>query len=289
MQLIENISDLRAHRAKTKASIAFVPTMGNLHQGHLALVAAAKQQADQVWVSIFVNPLQFGVGEDFEHYPRTQATDCAALKAAGVDLVFLPQVSDIYPRPLAEITQIHVPILSEQLCGAYRAGHFDGVSTVVARLFNLVQPQLALFGEKDLQQLRIIQRMVADLGINVQIESVATVREQDGLAKSSRNQYLSSSERVKAMQLYQSLQTIQTALLQGQRDYATLEQTALDTLTQAGFKPDYVQIREADFLQAPTKNSQQFAILAAAYLGKARLIDNIRLDLSQNTGREDKQ
>jgi len=280
MQIIERVEYLLRLRTQTTDRIAFVPTMGNLHQGHLELIKAAKAVADQVWVSIFVNPLQFAAGEDFSTYPRTQAEDCAKLQAAGVDVVFLPAVEAIYPRPLAEMTKIHVPILSDQLCGCYRLGHFDGVCTVVNRLFNLCRPAVAVFGKKDLQQLRIIQRMVADLGIGVEIVSVATVREADGLAKSSRNQYLSADERKDAMYLYQSLTSISQAITLGQRDYAYLEKEAEIALQSAGFKPDYVVIREAGFLQLPDVNTQKLAILAAAYMGKARLIDNICLDLS---------
>ncbi len=280
MQIIKTIPALRELRQQCQQRIAFVPTMGNLHQGHLQLVEAAKQHCDQVWVSIFVNPLQFGEGEDFEDYPRTEATDCEALEKIGVDVVFLPSVSDIYPRPLAETTQVHVPMLSKQLCGVYRPVHFDGVSTVVNRLFNLLDPDVAVFGAKDLQQLRIIQRMVADLGMRVQVQSVATVRESDGLAKSSRNRYLSLDERAEAMLLYQTLKSIKQAILNGQRDYAYLEEEAFNALQSAGFKPDYVAIREAGFLQAPNTDTKQLAILAAAYLGQARLIDNLVLTIT---------
>ena len=257
--------------------IAFVPTMGNLHAGHLALVARARELAPRVVVSIFVNPLQFGPGEDYQRYPRTLEADRAKLAEAGVDLLFAPPVEVMYPRPLEEISRIHVPRLSEILCGAHRPGHFDGVATVVARLFNLVRPAHAVFGEKDYQQLLIIRRMVADLAIPVTIHGVATVREADGLAMSSRNQYLDPEERARAPALYRTLKRTAEALRAGRRDYPELEREATQALLQAGFRAvDYFAILDAEDL-TPPRPGRPLAVLAAAHLGKARLIDNVRV------------
>jgi len=278
MEILDSLAALhtfkqQSNRQSSQAR-AFVPTMGNLHSGHLHLIDIAKTQAQQVWVSIFVNPMQFVAGEDYDHYPRTLEDDIEKLQKAGVTVLFLPRVADMYPRPLNEITQITVPILSDDLCGVHRPGHFTGVATVVNRLFNLVQPDVALFGQKDLQQLRIIQRMVSDLAMPINIVSVPTQRETDGLAKSSRNRYLTVQQRETAAYLHQTLQTIKHAIQQGETDYHQLEQQAITALRVAGFKPDYVAIRDADSLQDLTTQAQ-VAIIAAAHLGQARLIDNL--------------
>ncbi len=257
--------------------IAFVPTMGNLHDGHLALVARARELAPRVVVSIYVNPLQFGPQEDFDAYPRTLEADRARLAEVGADLVFAPLDSVMYPRPLEETTRVHVPGLSEILCGAHRPGHFDGVTTVVARLFNLVRPDHAVFGEKDYQQLLVIRRMVEDLAIPVRIHGVPTVREPDGLAMSSRNQYLSLDERARAPALYRALRTAAEALARGSEDYERLEAQGRAALEAAGFRVDYFTVRDAEDL-GPPKAGRPLVVLAAARLGRARLIDNLRVD-----------
>ncbi len=277
MKHISTISELRQQitvwRSEGK-SIAFVPTMGNLHHGHCQLVSEALKIADRIVVSIFVNPLQFGVGEDYEAYPRTLSNDQAQLQTLGTHLLFTPQVAEIYPHG-SVTTQIQVAELSDILCGAFRPGHFTGVATIVNLLFNLVQPDKALFGQKDYQQLLVIKRMVSDLFMPIDIVSVATVRETEGLAMSSRNQYLTISEREVAPQLYQTLTEIKQQLLHGERNYEKLEQQAMQRLIQLNFKPDYIAIRCVDTLGRPQLDDTQWIILAAAYLGKARLIDNL--------------
>jgi pantoate--beta-alanine ligase len=259
--------------------VALVPTMGNLHQGHATLVAQARTHADRVVVSIFVNPLQFGPNEDFQTYPRTPVEDRALLEQYQADLLFAPEVSDLYPQGMQHHTMIQVPELSDMLCGVVRPGHFVGVATVVAKLFNIVQPDVALFGEKDFQQLAIIKRMAIDLCMPLQVIGVATVREADGLAMSSRNRYLSAEQRALAPHIYTILSKVGQRLLQGQRDFAALEQTASEQLQQAGFTPDYVSIRDADTLQLPSVQSCKLVVLTAARLGRARLIDNVQVVL----------
>jgi pantoate--beta-alanine ligase len=256
--------------------IALVPTMGNLHEGHLRLIDEAKQHADRCVVSIFVNPTQFGPSEDFAAYPRTPDEDCALLEARETDAVFLPTVEMMYPHGEAVSTSITVPEeLANILCGASRPGHFNGVATVVTKLFNLVQPDVAVFGEKDYQQLLVIRRMVADLNIPVEIIGQATIREANGLAMSSRNRYLSDEQRGQAAQLYVSLQVCCERLQAGERDIATIEAMAVEQLEAAGFEPDYVSIRRAADLGLPGAADKELVILAAAGLGKARLIDNL--------------
>lgn len=259
--------------------IAFVPTMGNLHDGHLALCDRARKLADRVVVSIFVNPLQFGANEDFDQYPRTLAEDQAKLSARGVDLLFLPEDSLVYPQGKALSTQVSVPELSDQLCGAHRPGHFTGVATVVSKLLNMVQPDVAVFGEKDRQQLQIIRQMVADLFMDVQIEGAPIVREADGLAMSSRNGYLTGQEREKAPLLYQCLQQMRRDLLQG-ATIAQVEQSAVKMLENDGFVVDYVAIcREQDLKPAQDGVDKALVLLLAANLGKTRLIDNLAVTL----------
>jgi pantoate--beta-alanine ligase len=277
----DSIEFLREHIATwraTGARIGFVPTMGNLHAGHLKLIEVARARCERVVASIFVNPLQFGPSEDFARYPRTPEADCAALAGAGTDLVFMPAVATLYPRPLEQLTRVNVPQLGAILEGAHRPGHFDGVTTVVARLFNLVQPDVAVFGEKDWQQLAIIRRMVADLGWPIDIVGVPTVREADGLALSSRNGYLTVTERAMAPHLARTLNEVAGHLRAGERDFAALERAACAVLAEDGFQADYVSIRRQD-LQPPEMGDTQLIILAAAKLGTTRLIDNLLVSL----------
>ena len=255
--------------------IAFVPTMGNLHAGHLRLVARARELAERVVVSCFVNPLQFGPNEDLASYPRTLESDIKALANLGVDLCFVPEGEEVYPRGLAMATRVQVPELGERLCGALRPGHFTGVATVVAKLFNMVQPDTALFGRKDYQQLAIIRCMVEDLNWPIDIEAVDTVREADGLAMSSRNQYLSETERRLAPRLFQTLQDVAGRVRAGERDFASLAAGAMERLTAAGFVPEYVEVVDADRLAPPQAEADPLVVLAAARLGRARLIDNL--------------
>lgn len=257
--------------------IGFVPTMGNLHAGHLALVEAAQKRCDRCVVSIFVNPMQFGEGEDFASYPRTLEQDQRKLEDAGVDLLFAPSVTTIYPQGDRAQTRVEVPELSDILCGASRPGHFIGVATIVCKLFNLVQPDLAVFGEKDYQQLMVIRRMTDDLALPVEILGLPTVREEDGLARSSRNSYLNPDQRKQAPILYETLEFTARALLAGERDYALLERNALDSLNAAGFKPDYFTIRRAEDLGMPSREERNLVILAAAFMGTTRLIDNLNV------------
>ncbi|MEL6750289.1 MAG: pantoate--beta-alanine ligase [Pseudomonadota bacterium] len=256
-----------------------------MHAGHLALVAQARRIADIVVVSIFVNPLQFGENEDLAQYPRTLSADRAALAAAGVDLLFTPGVAELCPRPLAEQTQVLVPGISDQFCGASRPGHFAGVATVVCKLLNIVQPDIALFGRKDYQQLHIIRQMVADLALSVQIQSVPTVREPDGLALSSRNQYLSPAERVIAPRLYQQLQ--HAAEQVSQVPVSRLTADLAEQLNAAGFRTDYVHLVDADSLGLLQSGSKRAVILVAAWLGRTRLIDNVVVSLSPSQSEED--
>ncbi|HEY8097088.1 MAG TPA: pantoate--beta-alanine ligase [Methylobacter sp.] len=275
MQIVNTVSELRgAVRTWRSAgqSVALVPTMGNLHAGHLALVNEARKKADRVVVSIFVNPTQFGVGEDFETYPRTEREDQQKLNAIGADLLFQPAVSEVY-TPDAK-TSVSVAGLSEWYCGASRPGHFDGVATVVCKLFNMVQPDIALFGLKDFQQLTVIRTMVKDLNIPVEIVGVETVREANGLAMSSRNGYLTVEEKTVAVKLYQALCAARDAVLAGQSHQET-EREALQFLQEFGFTPDYFSVCRASDLKKAGADDKELVLLAAARLGKTRLIDNI--------------
>jgi pantoate--beta-alanine ligase len=274
---ITDIPALRNHIKHWKAQqqrLAFVPTMGNLHAGHLQLVEHAISGGDKVIVSIFVNPMQFPPGTDFESYPRTLKEDAKKLETLGVDVLFAPKTEEIYPQDLDQTTQVVVPQLSDILCGQFRPGHFKGVTTIVAKLFNFVDPDIAVFGEKDYQQLVIIKKMAADLSYPVEIQSCATVREDDGLAMSSRNQYLNAKERSAAPRLYQALCAAKEQVHAG-TPFADIEAEAMQSLKQAGFKPDYLSIRNAETLHPANDSNQPLVILAAAWLGKARLIDNI--------------
>lgn len=278
MRTVHTIAELRDHVTTWRRAgerVAFVPTMGNLHRGHIHLVERARQQAPRTIASIFVNPTQFGPNEDFTGYPRTLLEDSRQLEAVGLDLLFAPAVAEIYPRPLEDMTSITVPELSDILCGASRPTHFRGVATVVGKLFNMVQPDIALFGEKDWQQLRVIRRLVDDLNFPIEIVGVPTVREADGLAMSSRNGYLTPEERAIAPTLYATLTASAERLRAGERDYQRLSDEAKARLAAAGFRPDYFEIRRASDLQPPASGDENLRILAAAWLGRARLIDNL--------------
>ncbi len=269
---------IEALRGQNK-KIALVPTMGNLHQGHLSLIQQAQILVDKVVVSIFVNPMQFGPNEDFANYPRTLTQDMTCLAESQCDIVFIPNHDELYPIPLAKHTKVSVPELSDDLCGISRPQFFYGVSTIVCKLFNIVQPHIAIFGEKDFQQLMIIRKMVADLCLPIEIISGPIVREQDGLAMSSRNVYLTATERTKAPQLFQIISRLAQQLENGDHDYASLIDGATQQLVEAGFKTDYVAIRRQQDLQAATADDKSLIILAAAFLGKTRLIDNVKVDL----------
>ena len=277
MKIIHTIQELRDWRREA-GSVAFVPTMGNLHEGHLALVREAAKRADQVVVSIFVNRLQFGQGEDFDRYPRTLEQDAAKLAGEGVAVLFAPSEQELYPN-VAQQYNVEPPNLQNELCGAFRPGHFRGVATVVAKLFNIVEPDYACFGKKDYQQLVILQGMAADLNFRVEIVPVDIGRAADGLALSSRNQYLSEAERKQAPQLYRELQAVARAVENGNRDYAALEQQAAANLKQAGWQVDYVEIRHAGNLQIAHVGDSELVVLVAARLGNTRLIDNIEIQL----------
>ncbi len=251
-----------------------MPTMGNLHDGHMALVAASVGRCAATVVSIFVNPLQFGPFEDFDNYPGTLRADTAKLESAGVDLVFAPPLREVF-SPASQAVKVTLPSLSRLLCGRSRPGHFDGVATVVAKLFNIVGSDYAFFGEKDWQQLTLIRSMVQYLDIPTTIIGVPTVRAADGLALSSRNQYLSDAERAVAPALYRALCSVRDAIQHGDRHYRVLERHGRVTLDAAGFEVDYIAVRDANTLRSPRANSERLRILGAARLGKARLIDNI--------------
>lgn len=278
MHICSSIDSIRQQVSEWKsqqAIVAFVPTMGNLHAGHLELVKQARNSADHVVVSIFVNPLQFNETADFELYPRTLDDDVAQLQVAGVDALFTPEAGEIYPQGQSFATKVWVPGLGDILEGEHRPGHFTGVTTVVNKLFNLVQPDLAIFGEKDYQQLMLVRRMVSDLNMPVQIVSVATRREEDGLAMSSRNSRLSTQQRQQAPAIYHALNDIVNRIRQGESDFASLEQSAMAELTQQGFDAEYLAIRRTSDLAMPTDQDQSLVVLAAARLGNTRLIDNM--------------
>ncbi|WP_409284812.1 pantoate--beta-alanine ligase [Pseudomonas protegens] len=282
MNTVKTVRELRAAVARARNEgkrIGFVPTMGNLHSGHAALVTKAAQRVDFVVASIFVNPLQFGAGEDLDKYPRTLAADQEKLLEAGCHLLFAPSVEEMYPDGMAGQTRVSVPQLSEGLCGASRPGHFEGVATVVSKLFNMVQPDLAVFGQKDYQQLVVIRALVHDLNMPIQIIGEPTVRADDGLALSSRNGYLSPEQRAIAPALYRSLNQIAQAIRSGERDYPKLLAEQQQQLEAAGLCRDYLEIRLAKNLRPATAEDRDLVILVAAYLGSTRLIDNLHLDL----------
>ncbi len=257
--------------------VACVPTMGNLHPGHISLIELARKKGDRFIASIFVNPMQFGPNEDYAHYPRTPTADEKMLAEAGCDLMFMPDVAEIYPRGYAHDTRVAVPELSAVLDGEFRPGHFDGVSTIVAKLFNIVTPHIAVFGEKDFQQLAIIRRMVADLCIPIEIIGAPTVREADGLAMSSRNQYLTDGERRIAPSIHQGLKRAVARVQGGDRNFAAIEAEELEALKELGFRPDYFTVRDAKTLTPPESDARHLVVLVAARLGKARLIDNLQI------------
>ena len=282
MNTVNTVLQLRAAVAQARADgkrIGFVPTMGNLHSGHVALVSRATEQADFVVASIFVNPLQFGANEDLGSYPRTLAADQEQLREAGCDLLFAPTVSEMYPNGTSVQTRVSVPQLSEGLCGTSRPGHFEGVATVVSKLFNMVQPDVAVFGQKDYQQLAVIRAMVRDLNMPIELIGQPTVRAEDGLALSSRNGYLSPEQRAIAPALCRSLHAIATALHQGERDLHALLAEHCQRITDSGMRLDYLEIRHTDTLRAATAADHDVVILAAAYLGSTRLIDNLEVRL----------
>lgn len=282
MITVDTVSGLREQIARLRQSgkrIAFVPTMGNLHAGHVRLMQEARRHAPVVVASIYVNPLQFGQGEDFDSYPRTLGHDKVALMSAGVDLLFKPGDAEMYPRGKAVQTFVEVPGLSDDLCGAFRPGHFRGVTTVVNRLFNLVTPDVAVFGKKDYQQWLLIRLMTADLGLPVEIVGVDTVREPDGLALSSRNSYLSPEERQVAPRLYEALVRLRDRVQREGMHLAAAEENAVIDLQADGFRPDYVHVRRQSDLQLPAAEDCRLVVLAAAWLGRTRLIDNVEFEL----------
>lgn len=280
---MQSISEIKSLRSQIKAwrqqglSIAFVPTMGNLHQGHFSLVEKAKTLADKVVVSIFVNPMQFGANEDLDSYPKTLDADKQGLAEIGTALVFTPTVDVMYPNGLDAQSYVDVPDISMGYCGGARPGHFKGVATVVTKLFNMVQPDFACFGEKDFQQLQVIRAMVRDLSMPIEIIGVPTQREVSGLAMSSRNGYLSEQEKDTAKVLYQTLLNAGQSLDQGNKAFDAIELEAKQALELAGLKPDYFAIVEKDNLKPATLETKEFVILAAAFLGKVRLIDNLQV------------
>jgi pantoate--beta-alanine ligase len=279
MQTITRIDELR-ERVTTwrlaREGIAFVPTMGNLHMGHASLMAAAHLHGRRVISSIFVNPMQFGPSEDFSAYPRTPVDDADLLREYGVDLLFHPTVEEMYPEGSVGSTVVDVPGLTDILCGAFRPGHFQGVATVVVKLLCLVQPDVAIFGEKDYQQLTVIRRVVADLNVPVKIVGAPTVRAEDGLALSSRNRYLSAEERAAAPAIYRALDRARRRLEAGDTDYAAIEAEGTASIAAAGLRPEYLEVRTSDRLAKPAPGTVHLVVLAAARLGKARLIDNLQ-------------
>ncbi|MCB4811090.1 pantoate--beta-alanine ligase [Methylovorus menthalis] len=277
MDILHSVTELRA-RLAGETRISFVPTMGNLHDGHLHLVNLAREHGDCVVVSIFVNPLQFGPNEDLDNYPRTLEQDCARLQAAGADVVFAPSVSEMYPT--AQTMTISAPPIADSLCGASRPGHFSGVATVVMKLFNLVQPQVAIFGKKDYQQLSVIRALVQQFNLPITIIGGETVREADGLAMSSRNGYLSPAQRQEAKRLHAALQLVKQAIQKGNHDYPAICEQTRQYLTQLGWIVDYIEVRAASTLQPATATDTSLVALAAARLGKTRLIDNLEFDAS---------
>ncbi|MFG0380899.1 pantoate--beta-alanine ligase [Pseudomonas sp. zbq_18] len=282
MNTVKTVLELRAAVARARSEgkrIAFVPTMGNLHAGHVALVEKARQRADFVVASIFVNPLQFGLSEDLASYPRTLAADQDKLVAAGCHLLFHPDVEEMYPHGMDSQTRVSVRGVSEGLCGGSRPGHFDGVATVVSKLFNMVQPDIAVFGEKDFQQLAVIRTLVRDLNMPIQIIGEPTVRAEDGLALSSRNGYLDAEQRATAPVLYRTLMQMADAIRGGERDFERLTEQGKTMLQRAGLRPDYLEVRDSHDLRSATEESRQLVILAAAFLGKTRLIDNLAFEL----------
>ena len=276
MQVISTVAELR-QRLAHEPSIAFVPTMGNLHAGHISLVELARQRGQCVVASIFVNPLQFGANEDLAHYPRTLEADLAMLQAVGADVVFTPTGGEMYP--VSQTITVEPPVTANELCGAARSGHFRGVATVVLKLFNMVQPQVAVFGKKDFQQLFIIREMVVQLNLPIEIIAGETVREADGLAMSSRNGYLSTTERTEAPRLYLALQQMVQKIQGGEQDFSAIETQALQSLTQRGWAVDYISVRSSLTLTPAAAEDRNLVVLGAAWQGLTRLIDNIEFSI----------
>lgn len=283
MKTVETVAELQAEIRAAKAQgkrVGFVPTMGNLHEGHMILVDQASEECDFVVASIFINPLQFNDIDDLGRYPRTLAADQEHLKDRDCDLLFFPSVDEMYPDGQDAQTTVSVPVVSEGLCGNSRPGHFDGVATVVSKLFHMVQPDAAFFGEKDFQQLTVIRKMVRDLNLPFDVVGVPTCREENGLAMSSRNNYLSEEERNTAGQIYRVLNEICEQIKGGEKNFEAICEQGKAELAKHGFEPDYIEVRCADELKQPSKKSTDLVVLAAAILGKARLIDNLRVQLS---------
>ena len=280
---METVTTIAAVRERVRAwrraghRVAFVPTMGNLHPGHVSLIEAARAHGQRFVASIFVNPMQFGPNEDFAHYPRTPHEDEHMLAAAGCNLMLMPEVAEIYPNGSERATRVEVPGLSRVLEGEFRPGHMEGVSTVVAKLFHIVDPDVAVFGEKDFQQLAVIRRMVAELCMPVEIVGAPTLRDGDGLAMSSRNQYLTAAERALAPRIYAALQAAAARLRAGDRELASIERAGFEALEAAGFRPDYFAVRQATDLATPAATARELVVLVAARLGRARLIDNVQV------------
>lgn len=276
MEILRTVAELRAHLA-ARQPVVFVPTMGNLHEGHLSLVRLARSRGGCVVASIFVNRLQFGPAEDFDTYPRTFDSDCAGLADAGVDVVFAPDERQIYPEP--QEFRVAPPAIGDALEGEFRPGFFGGVATVVLKLFNIVQPRVAVFGKKDYQQLMIVRSMVTQLNLPIEIVAGETIRAADGLALSSRNNYLTESQRAEAPRLHRALAEIAGRLSAGERDFEKLEQTATADLRGAGWRPDYVSVRKQADLRSPGRTDRELVVLGAAWLGATRLIDNLEVNL----------
>jgi pantoate--beta-alanine ligase len=280
---METVTTISAVRGRVRAwrhagqRVVFVPTMGNLHSGHVSLIETARRHGERFVASIFVNPMQFGPNEDFAHYPRTPREDERMLSTAGCDLMFMPDVSEIYPHGSERATRVEVPGLSRILEGEFRPGHMEGVSTVVAKLFHIVEPDVAVFGEKDFQQLAVIRRMVAELCMGVEIVGAPTMRDADGLALSSRNQYLTAAERALAPVIYATLEAAAARLRAGDAQFASIERSGFQALESARLRPDYFSVRRADDLGTPSPATRALVVLAAARLGKARLIDNVQV------------
>lgn len=281
MQTVQDAAALRALIRGWRSqgqTVGFVPTMGNLHAGHFSLIKQARSRADRVVASVFVNPTQFGPNEDFERYPRTMTQDQAGLAEHGCDLLFSPEVATMYPFGVTQSVMLHVPGITDTLEGAHRPGHFDGVATVVCKLFNLVQPDIAVFGQKDFQQLKVIERMVRDLSLPVKVMGAPTHRADDGLALSSRNQYLSADERTLAPQIHATLVQMRELMTKGHA-WRVVEQAASSKLVKLGFEPDYTAIRRIDDLAEPADGEREGLVaLVAARLGSTRLIDNLPFD-----------
>ena len=282
MDQVNSVSELRQyiqHWKDHQKSIAFIPTMGNLHQGHLSLIEKGQSLCDRTICSIFVNPMQFGPNEDFNHYPRTLDQDIELLESVACDLVYMPTASELYPQGLKSISQIVVTDLTDTFEGAHRPGHFTGVATIVAKLFNIVRPDISVFGKKDFQQFRVIKKMTQDLNLDVEIIGQETTREPSGLATSTRNQYLNQEQKKKAALIYQTLQDASDRILGGEKDFASVEKQATGKLSQAGFDTDYFNVCNADTLKPATAGDKKLVILVTSRLGDTRLLDNIEIDL----------